>query len=377
MKGAGPAIECDAVARRFGDRVALHRLDLAVERGEILGLLGPNGSGKTTTLRILATLLQPHEGAARVLQWDVVRDAMEVRRRIGVMPERPSLYERQTVEANVSFWAEAHGLADPAGAVGEALRFVGLEDRRREPVGSLSKGLKQRVALARAIVFKPDILLLDEPLAALDRNLREAVRGEIRALQHRLGITTVMVTHDQDEAMSLSDEIVLMAEGRIEQVGSPETLYHRPATRFAAGFLGSASVLEGRLEGAAIVTGSGERFPAAAAGRPEGATVTGILRPEAVSIAPGAGAVTGRVIDVDFLGEVIRYAVRTPAGQILRAHVSGLHQRLGLGETVHLGWDPARVWLLPDPAGTDPGQPGRDRDLSMDRNFSETERISR
>jgi ABC-2 type transport system ATP-binding protein len=220
VKGAEPAIVCEAVSRRFGERLALSGLTLAVERGEILGLLGPNGSGKTTTLRILATLLQPHDGAARVLSFDVARDPMEVRRRIGVMPERPSLYERQTVEANVSFWAEAHGLADPGGAVREALRFVGLEDRRRDPVGSLSKGLKQRVALARAIVHRPPVLLLDEPSSGLDPSAAAAMEGLIRDLA-RDGATVLLNTHRLAEAERLCDRVAILREGRLLRIGTP------------------------------------------------------------------------------------------------------------------------------------------------------------
>ena len=220
MKGAGPAIECEAVSRRFGERLALDRLTLSVERGEVLGLLGPNGSGKTTTLRILATLLQPHAGTARILSWDVARQPMEVRRNIGVMPERPSLYDRQTVEANVRFWAEAHQLPDAAIAVARALAFAGVADRREDLVGSLSKGLKQRVALARAIVHRPPVLLLDEPSSGLDPSAAAAMEGLIRDLA-REGTAVLLNTHRLAEAERLCDRVAILREGRLLQLGTP------------------------------------------------------------------------------------------------------------------------------------------------------------
>ena len=183
---------------------------------------------------------------------------------------------------------------------------------------------------------------------------------EIRALQRELGITTVMVTHDQEEAMSLSDRVILLSKGRVEQVGSPDEMYHRPATRFAAGFLGTANFLDGHWREGAIRTASGECYLARAEGLADGAEVTGVLRPDEVRFVASGGMAHGRVIDVDFMGEVGRYGVRTPGGQVLRAHVTGLHDRHRDGDIVHLTWDPGRVWLLPDPARSPP-DPEADR----------------
>ncbi len=197
--GAGPAIELQGAGRTFGERVALQPLHLTVERGEVFGLLGPNGSGKTTTLRILATLIGPTRGGASVLSNDVVTGAMAVRRSIGVMPEKPSLYERLTIDDNLRFWAEAHELADPGSAITAALEFVGMADRSQERVGQLSKGLKQRVALARAIVHRPPVLLLDEPSSGLDPAAAVAMEGMIRGLV-RDGATVLMNTHRIAEA---------------------------------------------------------------------------------------------------------------------------------------------------------------------------------
>ena len=224
--GAGPAIELHGAGRTFGERVALQPLHLEVARGEVFGLLGPNGSGKTTTLRMLATLIQPTRGTAAVLSWDVVADAMQVRRSIGVMPEKPSLYERLTIEDNLRFWAEAHELAEPETAIGAALEFVGLVERGRERVGQLSKGLKQRVALARAIVHRPPVLLLDEPSSGLDPSAAVAMEGMIRDLVQD-GATVLMNTHRLAEAERLCDRVAILREGELLELGTPRQLRSR------------------------------------------------------------------------------------------------------------------------------------------------------
>lgn len=226
VMGAGPAIELRGAGRAFGERTALQPLELAVERGEVFGLLGPNGSGKTTTLRILATLIQPTAGSASVLSNDVVSDALAVRRNIGVMPEKPSLYERLTIDDNLRFWAEAHELPDPAGAMTAALEFVGLAGRREERVGQLSKGLKQRVALARAIVHRPAVLLLDEPSSGLDPSAAVSMEGMIRDLV-RDGATVLMNTHRLAEAERLCDRVAILREGELLELGTPRQLRSR------------------------------------------------------------------------------------------------------------------------------------------------------
>ncbi|WP_322795636.1 heme ABC exporter ATP-binding protein CcmA [Tepidiforma sp.] len=220
MKAAGPAIECRELSRSFGQRRALASLTLDVEPGEIVGLLGPNGSGKTTTLRILATLLRPTAGTARVLGFDVAEQPMEIRRRIGVVPERPGLYERQTVDANLRFWAEAHALPDPDAAIAAALDYVGLADRRGELAGALSKGLKQRVALARAIIHRPPVLLLDEPSSGLDPSAAAAMEGLIRGLAAE-GAAVLMNTHRLAEAERLCDRVAILRDGVLLQHGTP------------------------------------------------------------------------------------------------------------------------------------------------------------
>ena len=226
VKGAGPAIELKAVGRSFGERVALRPLDLSVERGEVFGLLGPNGSGKTTTLRMLATLIKPSRGSAAVLSHDVVEHAMDVRRQIGVMPEKPSLYDRQSVDHNLRFYADAHQLDDVEGAVRSALEFVELGDRRRDRVGELSKGMRQRVALARAILHRPAVLLLDEPSSGLDPSAAASMERMIRELVND-GATVLMNTHRLAEAERLCDRVAILREGELLELGTPRQIRAR------------------------------------------------------------------------------------------------------------------------------------------------------
>jgi ABC-type Fe3+/spermidine/putrescine transport system ATPase subunit len=223
---------------------------------------------------------------------------------------------------------------------------------RRRP-GQLSGGQQQRVALARAIVFEPDILLLDEPLAALDRKLRESVRSEIRQLQKSLGITTILVTHDQDEALSMADQVITVAGGKVQQIDAPETMYRRPANRFVAEFLGSANVLSGELQSAGgnlnIVLPGGERAPCIA--QPGSRRhVCGILRPEQIRLHADIreGKIEAVVEEVVFLGEAVRYALTSKAGNSFTARVSHPRDPVHVGSTVSLDWDPADVWILPE-----------------------------
>jgi len=226
VKGAGPAIELLGAGRTFGDRVALRPLDLAVERGEVFGLLGPNGSGKTTTLRILATLIRPTVGGARIAGYDVTTEAMSVRRNIGVMPEKPSLYDRLTVRDNLIFWADAHEVPEPARAIAQALEFVGLSDRTGDKVGELSKGLRQRVGLARAIVHRPPVLLLDEPSSGLDPSAGASMESLVRQLVSD-GATVLMNTHRLAEAERLCDRVAILREGELLELGTPHQIRAR------------------------------------------------------------------------------------------------------------------------------------------------------
>ncbi len=226
MTHTGPAIELDRAGRTFGERVALQPLELAIPPGEIFGLLGPNGSGKTTTLRILATLIRPTAGTARILGNDVVSTPMAVRRQVGAMPEKPSLYERLTVRDNLVFWADAHEVPEPKAAIDQALQFVGLRGRENERVGQLSKGWRQRVALARAIVHRPKVLLLDEPSSGLDPSAAAAMERMIRALVAD-GATVLMNTHRLAEAERICDRVAILRHGELLELGTPRQLRAR------------------------------------------------------------------------------------------------------------------------------------------------------
>ncbi len=336
------------VSKSYGAVTAIGDISLSVRSGEFTTILGPSGSGKTTMLSLIAGIQAPSTGRIELGEREIT-NVPAARRNIGLVFQSYALFPHMSIFDNVAFPLKVRRRprAEIAAQVAEALRLVRLTGFGSRKPHQLSGGQQQRVALARAIVFKPDILLLDEPLAALDRKLREEVRGEIRALQRSLGITTLMVTHDQEEALSLSDCIVLLSEGRVEQIGAPDEIYHRPRTRFAAGFLGLANFLEGRLDAeGSIVTADGA-LPAAAAGRP-GASVAGLIRPEDVRVDAAAGFLPATVREVVFLGEVARYRLETPGGASFTANAGGTRSRFPEGSTVRLAWDPERVWLLPE-----------------------------
>jgi len=257
---------------------------------------------------------------------------------------------------NVAFPLRIRGLAkaELERRVTEALAMVRLEGLARRKPGQLSGGQQQRVALARAIVFEPDILLLDEPLAALDRKLREEVRLEIRRLQRGLGITTILVTHDQDEALSLSDRIIVLHDGAVQQIDTPAEIYHRPRNRFVADFLGIANFFEGDLgdRGAApaIALDDGVLVPCAGdVSGMRGERVTAVLRPERIRLGDtvnGTGF-RGEVAEAVFFGSGVRYAIRLESGRVLVAHSADSRESYAEGAQVVVDWDPASVWVLP------------------------------
>jgi spermidine/putrescine ABC transporter ATP-binding subunit len=237
------------VIKRFGDVVALHELSLPVRRGELMTLLGPSGCGKTTVLNLVAGFFSA-DGGEILIGGERVNDVPTYRREIGMMFQNYALFPHMTVAANVGYGLRMRGLskADVGRRVRDALALVkltGYEDRKPR---QLSGGQQQRVALARALVINPKVLLLDEPFSALDKNLRASMQVELRDIQQKLGVTTIFVTHDQSEALSLSDRLAVMSEGRIRQLGTPEDVYRRPSDRFVASFVGDTNVLRGRLD---------------------------------------------------------------------------------------------------------------------------------
>jgi ABC-type Fe3+/spermidine/putrescine transport system ATPase subunit len=348
------------LSRRFGSVVAADGVSLDVRRGEMLFLLGPSGCGKSTTLRLIAGYERPDAGSVTLEGRDLGPVPVH-RRNIGMVFQDYALFPHRTVLGNVAFGLAMRGVpaAERRRRAREALAQVdlaGLEDRYPS---QLSGGQRQRVALARAVVFEPALLLLDEPLASLDRRLRDALRLELRALQRRLGLTAIYVTHDQDEALAMADRIAVMAGGRVLQVGSPEDVYNCPASGFVASFLGDTARFTGRLAAgrdgawAAVRCDQG---PTLHAPRPpggaEGERVEVYLRPERVGIGPvpppGARGLAGTVEAVAYHGADASYHVRLAAGGAVvarRATPAG-RPEFAPGERVAVWWDPEHLTVV-------------------------------
>ncbi len=350
------SIHLKHVSRHYGAFAAVDDVSLDVEQGEFVTILGPSGSGKTTVLTMIAGLNQPTGGSIHIGGRDVTA-LPAAQRNIGLVFQSYALFPHMTVFDNVAFPLSVRkvGAAETRRRVEEALARVRLEPFARRKPNQLSGGQQQRVALARAIVFQPDILLLDEPLGALDRKLREEVQVELRRLQRSLGITTILVTHDQEEALSLSDRIVVLDHGKVQQIAAPQDAYMRPSNRFVADFLGTANIFEGRIgpDARSIVLDGGIAIPCGPAGRGAGAPATAILRPERLALAPGEaeGILPATVSESVYLGQSVRYHVETPAGPMI-AVAPGGRDGFAPGARVHATWQPEDVWILAD--GTAP-----------------------
>jgi putative spermidine/putrescine transport system ATP-binding protein len=308
------------IQKRFGPTTAVENFNLSAEKGEFVSFLGPSGCGKTTTLRMIAGFEQPTEGTITVDGTDITYRPPN-RRNIGMVFQSYALFPNMSVADNIGFGLKVRKRPKDQikKRVGELLELINLPDKGGRYPYQLSGGQQQRVALARALAIEPEVLLLDEPLSALDAKIRVALRKEIRLIQRQLGITTVYVTHDQEEAMSLSDRVVVMSEGRIEQIGAPPEIYNFPATPFVASFVGTLNLLAGT-----VVDGPGGRLTVAGqeirAAKPiaegTGRRVTVALRPEAVELgeAGGSDRLTGQIEDVSFLGSIVRTRVRLGDG---------------------------------------------------------------
>jgi len=304
------------VQKRFGEFHAVQDFNLSAAKGEFVSFLGPSGCGKTTTLRMIAGFEQPTAGAITIDGRDVT-NVPPNRRNVGMVFQSYALFPNMTVADNIGFGLKVR--KRPADQikkrVAELLETVNLPDKGARYPYQLSGGQQQRVALARALAFEPQVLLLDEPLSALDAKIRVALRHEIRSIQRQLGITTVYVTHDQEEALSLSDRVVVMSEGRMEQVGTPFEIYNFPSTAFVASFVGTLNVLPGVVadagRGELTISGQPVRLAQAFEGS-RGREVKVALRPEMVSLgAPtnGQNQLTGKVTDVSFLGSIVRMRI--------------------------------------------------------------------
>jgi iron(III) transport system ATP-binding protein len=347
------------VVKRFGGTTAVAGATVEIGEGELFTLLGPSGCGKTTLLRLIAGFYRPPDEGEIWFGERRVDGLPPYQRNIGMVFQNYALWPHMTVRGNVTYGLRLRklGAAEVAQRLERGLRQVnlaGLEDRYP---GQLSGGQQQRVALARALVLNPDILLLDEPLSNLDAKIRVQVRGEIRQLQRSLGITTIYVTHDQEEALSLSDRVAVMRDGRIQQVAAPKALYERPANRFVADFVGTNNFIPGVCKGQererlTVETPLGLVHGRAAAGVTAGARCVLAVRPENVMLGAAAGdnVIDGRVAFASYLGSTLRYDVQTPAGLLLKVDVRDAwhHEPLAVGAAVRVSFPASVALTLPD-----------------------------
>ncbi len=361
-------IVLDRVTKRFADFVAVHDASFSIGRGEFFSMLGPSGCGKTTTLRMIAGFESPSSGRI-VLDGQDVSRTPPYRRNVNTVFQQYALFPHMSVFDNVAFGLRSRKVprAEVAARVGEMLDIVRMGDfARRKPV-QLSGGQQQRVALARALVNKPSALLLDEPLAALDLKLRQAMQLELKRIQRDTAVTFVFVTHDQQEALTMSDHIAVMSDGWVEQIGSPTEIYHRPSTPFVAGFIGEANLLPGQLEaraaGLATVALAGGSVTVPDVRGADGAVVV-MVRPEKVHVqrgvpVNGTAGIPATVQEIIFRGPTVHVGLTATDGSAVVAHVTDDRSLDGLrpGDPAWATWDREVAYLVPADAGHSPAPP--------------------
>jgi putative spermidine/putrescine transport system ATP-binding protein len=342
------------VSKRFGATTVLDRVDLTIRRGELVTLLGPSGCGKTTLLRLVAGLAQPDQGQVELAGRDIT-NVPPHRRNVGVVFQNYALFPHLTVAGNVAFGLKVRGTpkAEVDAAVARALSLVKLGHLATRRISALSGGQQQRVALARAIAVEPDVLLFDEALSALDRKLREEMQVELRRLLQDVKATAIFVTHDQDEALTMSDRVAVMNKGRIEQLAEPRELYARPASLFALNFVG----LSTRISGIVISSDNGKVEVETPVGRlsavgsfQTGSPVVVAVRPEQLrpSATPDANAVSGQVRSVVFQGSRTLVEVDAGAGESLLAELSGRDAAMPrVDEEIRLAWPISETFAFP------------------------------
>ena len=342
-------IAIEGVTKRYGDVLAVDDVSLEIKANEFFALLGPSGCGKTTLLRLLAGFEEPDAGRLVLDGADLV-GVKPYRRPLNLMFQSYALFPHMSVEENVTYGLRMEGMrkAEARGRAAEALELVGLEATGARRPEQLSGGQRQRVALARALVKRPRLLLLDEPLSALDRQIRGSMQIELKRLQHSVGITFVVVTHDQEEALTMADRIAVMRDGRVAQIGSPDELYEAPATRWVARFLGDANVFEGRVDGDRV--GNWRVDPAALRRVGASGPAAVVVRPERMLLAPvsaadqmngAANVLRGRLAEVAYLGTARRYVVDLERGGTVEARIPVREDRTPLtaGDEVLVGWE--------------------------------------
>ena len=347
---AAPDVRLEGVVKRFDDMVAVDRISVEIPRGSFFALLGPSGCGKTTTLRMIGGFEEPTEGRIFLGDQDVV-GLPPYKRDVNTVFQSYALFPHMSIEDNIAFGLERRGVpkGELKGRVAEMLELVGLAGFGKRKPRQLSGGQQQRVALGRALVNHPRVLLLDEPLGALDLKLRKHMQLELKRIQHEVGITFVHVTHDQEEAMTMADQIAVMNRGHIEQLGAPQELYERPGTAFVAGFLGASNLLSGKVEGPdAIRLDDGTVVRATVDGR-TGPVAAGV-RPEKITIGAGGGVneLPGTVSESAYIGVATQVVVRTVAGTV---HVFAQNIDAGgripaPGTNVILSWAPESTFVV-------------------------------
>jgi iron(III) transport system ATP-binding protein len=346
-----PGVTIKGLTKRYGDVAAVEGLDLSVQPGELVALLGPSGCGKTTTLRLVAGFLKPEAGEIWVGERCLSSPATVVppeRRRMAMIFQSYALWPHMTVAQNIAYGLRFNGTrkSDRERRVVEMMKAVQLEGYGSRYPGELSGGQQQRVAVARALVVEPEILLLDEPLSNLDANLREEMRFEIRRLHETFGITTLYVTHDQGEAMVISDRVAVLQSGRVVQIGTAEELFEHPRTRFVAEFVGKTNLVDGLAEAPGTVARGGLRLSVASTDLKPGAPVVVSIRPHHIELRPSAVAgpssaagenlLTGTVVRASYLGDAVDYQVRLDESDLVLRAAGPTPARVHPGERVRV-----------------------------------------
>jgi spermidine/putrescine transport system ATP-binding protein len=360
MEGDGQAIVLDAVSKLFGEHAAVNDVNLSIRDGEFFSLLGPSGCGKTTTLRMIAGFVEPDAGRI-VLQGRDVTTVPPNRRPVNMVFQQYALFPHMSIYDNVAFGLSVKRVprAEQRPRIEELLRVVSLEGYEKRRPRQLSGGQQQRVALARALVNRPAALLLDEPLGALDVKLRRQMQLELKRIQHELGTTFVYVTHDQEEALAMSDRIAVMNVGRVEQIGTPREVYEEPATPFVADFIGSLNALEVTVDevaggyGIARLGESDRVVVPVEAGTTAGAELRVAVRPEHIELTSGGengSRLNGTVADIVYLGMYTQVHVDTAAGRVISHRLADESvEELRSGAAIELAWDADDSYVLGEP----------------------------